>query len=94
MTKHFRTAFATLALVAVAGLAACHSDKTETATTPVEAKASAPINTTCPFTGGKADAKVTSTCAGKTVAFCCAGCKGKFDKMDATQQAAMCAKAK
>lgn len=92
MIKSTRIAFATLALVAAVGLAACSKNEAETTTT-AEAKAT-PVNTVCPFTGGKADAKVTSTCAGKTVAFCCAGCKGKFDKMDATQQAAMCSKAK
>lgn len=99
MNTNFRTALATLALVAAAGLAACSNDKTETATTnaPAEAKATATtaaVNKTCPFTGGAANASVTSTCQGKTVAFCCAGCKGKFDKMDAKQQADLCTRTK
>lgn len=94
MTKNFRTAFAALALVAAAGLTACNDNKAaDTSTAKVEASASAPINKNCPFSGEACDGKTTSAYQGKTVAFCCAGCKGKFDKMDATHQAAMVAKA-
>jgi hypothetical protein len=94
MNKSIRTAFAALTLVAAAGLAACASDggSTTTETTAVaEAKAS---NTKCPFTGGKVNPAVTSTHDGHTIGFCCAGCKGKFDKMDDAHQHAMMEKAK
>ncbi len=86
MMKTTRIAFATLALLAAAGLTACNNSKMETSDSKMEAKAT---NTTCPFTGGKANPEVTSVCEGKAVAFCCAGCKGKFDKMDHEKQEAM-----
>ena len=89
-----RIAFAALTLVA-AGLAACASDHTAATTTnaPTEAKTTAPVNKTCPFSGKEAKATITSTCDGKTVSFCCPGCKGKFDKMDHAKQEAMVGKA-
>ena len=95
MKNSTRIAFAALVLVA-AGLTACNNSKTEstTATTAkVEAKAT-PVNKICPISGEEAKADVTSTCDGKTVAFCCPGCKGKFDKMDHAKQEAVLAKAK
>jgi len=86
-----RFAFAAL-IVAAAVLGACNNNKeSATDTSKMEARAT---NTTCPFTGAKANAEVTSAHEGKTVAFCCAGCKGKFDKMDDAHQDAMVAKAK
>lgn len=54
--------------------------------------AAAPVNTVCPVSGEKVDGKVTAMSGGKTVAFCCAGCKGKFEKADAAAQAAMLSK--
>lgn len=54
--------------------------------------AAAPVNTVCPVSGEKVDSKVTAMSGGKTVAFCCAGCKGKFEKADAKAQAEMLAK--
>ncbi|MFT3685824.1 MAG: hypothetical protein QM783_13025 [Phycisphaerales bacterium] len=91
--KNVRTALSLVALIAMAGLAACANNDTQTAAadTKMEAKAT---NKTCPYTGGAAKADITSTCDGKTVAFCCAGCKGKFDKADHAKQVEMLAKAK
>lgn len=99
--KNTQILVAALALVAAVGLTGCKNDKAETttATTPsTEAMKSeartGPMNKMCPFSGEEAKADITSTCDGKTVAFCCAGCKGKFDKMDKAHQEAMMAKAK
>lgn len=94
MKNRTRIAFAALTLIA-AGLTACASDNTAatTTSTPTEAKSSAPVNKTCPFSGKEAKATITSTCDDKTVSFCCPGCKGKFDKMDHAKQEAMVSKA-
>jgi organic hydroperoxide reductase OsmC/OhrA len=80
-------------LVLVAGLAACNNtaEKTTAADSKMEAKA---VNTTCPFTGETVDGKTYAVHDGKKVAFCCAGCKAKFEKMDDAKQDAMVAKAK
>jgi hypothetical protein len=52
------------------------------------------INSKCPYSGGPANADVTSDIEGGKLGFCCAGCKGKFDKADAKTKADMVAKAK
>ncbi|TLD71424.1 YHS domain-containing protein [Phragmitibacter flavus] len=39
----------------------------------------APVNTTCPVAGKPAKDSVTTKHEGKDVAFCCNGCKGKFE---------------
>lgn len=36
----------------------------------------------CPMSGRDIDADITSTVAGKKVAFCCTGCKGSVDKAE------------
>ena len=46
---------------------------------PAEAKG-APINKKCPVEGEDIDPAVTTTHTGKTVAFCCKSCIGKFNK--------------
>lgn len=54
----------------------------------------AAFNTTCPFSGEPVKAGVTSTYNGKTVGFCCNGCKEKFEKASAADKDAMLAKVK
>lgn len=39
----------------------------------------APVNTTCPVAGKPAKPNCTTQYEGKTVAFCCGNCKGKFE---------------
>jgi hypothetical protein len=38
------------------------------------------MNTKCPYTGGAANPDLTSEFNGQQVAFCCGGCKNRFDK--------------
>ncbi|MBY0307922.1 MAG: hypothetical protein K2Q09_04190 [Phycisphaerales bacterium] len=83
---------AVVAIVASAGLGACNNNKDATDSMKMEAKGG-PVNTTCPVSGKQAKGDVTTQWDGKTVAFCCGGCKGKFEKMDHTQQASAVAKA-
>jgi hypothetical protein len=49
-------------------------------------------NEMCPFSGKAANQNVSSTYNGKTVHFCCNGCKAKFDAMSDADKAKMCAK--
>lgn len=46
----------------------------------VSAQAKDPANKECPVAGKPAKSSVTTQYEGKTVAFCCNGCKGKFEK--------------
>ncbi len=46
----------------------------------VSASAAEPVNKECPVAGKPAKASVTTKHEGKTVAFCCNNCKGKFEK--------------
>jgi YHS domain-containing protein len=39
-----------------------------------------PINKKCPLSGKDVDKEQTSTYQEQVIAFCCGGCKGKFDK--------------
>lgn len=50
-------------------------EKKEVKTTVAKA-----FNTVCPVSGEEIDEKITSTYEGKTYAFCCKKCKGKFEK--------------
>lgn len=52
------------------------------------------INSKCPYSGGPANADVTSDIDRGKLGFCCAGCKSKFDKADAKTKADLVAKAK
>lgn len=72
---------------AVLSLAACNSAEKTTA-------APGMVNSKCPYSGGAASDKMTSQFEGKTIGFCCAGCKAKFDAADAKVKAEMAAKAK
>ena len=49
--------------------------------------ASGKVNTKCPISGEPVDPKVTSTCCGKTVAFCCQGCIEKWNKLACDEKA-------
>lgn len=51
------------------------------------------LNAKCPFSGNAANAEIVSECKDGKVAFCCNGCKGKFDKMTDQAKAEMAAKA-
>lgn len=57
------------------------------------AKTSA-LNTKCPISGEPVDPAVTTVTGGKTVAFCCGGCIGKWKKMSAEEQSRVLAAAK
>ncbi len=49
--------------------------------TPTFAEEAKPaLNTVCPVSGQKADAKVTTVYQGKEYAFCCKNCLAKFKK--------------
>ena len=78
---------ATLALVGC-------SSTTTTSTPAAPAAAPGMINSKCPYSGGPANAAMTSDVSGGKIGFCCAGCKGKFDKSDAKAQADLVAKVK
>lgn len=52
------------------------------------------MNTKCPYSGGPVNADVCSEFNGQKVGFCCAGCKGKFDKATDAEKAKLAAKAK
>lgn len=80
------------AAVGATCLMGCNNNK-KTAEAPA-AGAMTMANTKCPYSGEPINPKVTSTYNGKQVGFCCAGCKGKFDKATDAQKAEMMAKAK
>lgn len=76
-------------LIGTLALAGCSSaEKSAPA-----AGALAPVNSACPYSGGKVKNDVTSEYKGQTIGFCCAGCKAKFDGGDDTAKAAISAKA-
>ena len=52
------------------------------------------LNTKCPYSMHDVDGKTSSDFNGQKVGFCCANCKGKFDKADAKAQADLVAKVK
>ena len=64
----------------------------------VQAAAAKPVNTRCPIMGGKINAdnvqtSLTRTFNGQTVAFCCGGCPGQWDKLADQDKQATLAKA-
>jgi YHS domain-containing protein len=80
-----------LALVAAVGLlalAGCNNaQKSETGAAArsgseaaITQTAGKPVNTMCPIGGHDANAQLTRTYKGTTVAFCCEGCTDEFDK--------------
>ncbi len=81
-----------LALLASASvLSGCNNDKA--IDTKADSKAMAAVNTKCPYSGEPANADIASEYKGQKVAFCCNGCKGKFDKATDTDKAAKLATA-
>ena len=79
--KFRRYAIAACVAGSFLALGACNSDKKAGAASDGSMAVKAD-NTMCPVGGGPVAAAVTpSTYKGKHVGFCCAGCKGKFDKM-------------
>lgn len=57
-------------------------------------KVSAAVNTNCPISGRTANASVTTKYNGKTVAFCCGGCIGAWEKLANDEKMAKLASAK
>jgi YHS domain-containing protein len=97
--------FSAILSAALLGLGACKStencgDKCGSScgsTCETEGKAAmsvVAVNTTCPYSGNPVKSDVTSTHNGKTIAFCCGGCKSKFDKASAAEKDAILSKAK
>jgi hypothetical protein len=56
--------------------------------------AGTPVNSTCPFTGNPVNPEVTATVGEDTVAFCCNGCLGGFEKWEDERQLKYVAKQK
>lgn len=81
-------AAACLACICVMG---CQNSKTTTASKE-PAGAVLASGEVCPFSHHTANPKFTSTYNGKTVGFCCGGCKAKFDAMSDADKAKLCAK--
>jgi len=76
MKKAMILGFALIASASV--LSGCNNDKSLDA--KADSQAMAAVNTKCPYSGQPANADIASDYKGKKVAFCCNGCKGKFDK--------------
>ncbi len=83
-----RSAIVALFAAALA-LGACHSTQKQG-----DVSAAHAVNSTCPYSDSAVDASVTSTVDGKTIAFCCNGCKAKFDGASVEKKRAILAKAK
>lgn len=69
-------------------LVGCNNQKTadkpsaSTGTTTTTVAAAKPVNSKCPMTGETLEgSNITVNYKGKTVGFCCAGCKGKFSAL-------------
>ncbi len=85
--KFRRYAMTACVVGSLLALGGCNSDKnTESASSgSMAVKAD---NTVCPVGGGPVAAGVTPVAyKGKNVGFCCAGCKGKFEKMSDADKA-------
>jgi hypothetical protein len=84
----------------VMGMTACQSngehaqgeENCTPATGPNEVGKNA-VNTNCPMTGELADQSVVAECQGTKIAFCCTGCKSKFEKMSEADKAKILTKA-
>ena len=72
-------------------LGGCNNDKKAGDDKAVDSKAMA-MNTKCPFSGEPVNADVASEYKGQKVAFCCAGCKSKFDKASDADKATLASK--
>lgn len=89
MKKTLILGFALIASATV--LAGCNNDKS--LDTNANGKAMAAVNTKCPYSGQPANADIASEFKGQKVAFCCNGCKSKFDKGTDADKAAKLATA-
>jgi hypothetical protein len=81
--KMLRSLAVLAAATTVLGLGACQSAHKDTGA------AAGVLNSKCPFSGEPVDTSVTTAYQGGKVAFCCAGCKGKWDKASAEAKADM-----
>ena len=61
---------------------------------PTLAFAGEPVNEICPFTGNPVNPKVTAQVGDDSVAFCCGGCRGGFEKWDEERKVAYVAEQK
>lgn len=84
--KTARFALLALGLSLTLALPACKSNDKAGAQASSEAAAVTPVNTICPIGGHDADATLTSSYKGKTIAFCCDGCKSDFDGGDTARK--------
>lgn len=85
--KLFRSLAILAATTTVLTLGACQSaEKTHAAAPGV-------LNSTCPFSGEAVDNNITTDYQGGKVAFCCNGCKGKWEKANDQAKAEMMKKA-
>lgn len=78
-----RAALLACLLAGVPFLAACHSDKKTDDQHATKASMGA-VNSKCPMRGTECplgDKAVTTAYKGQTVAFCCKGCEGKWEKL-------------
>ncbi|MFO0832190.1 MAG: hypothetical protein U0637_10130 [Phycisphaerales bacterium] len=85
--KMLRSLAIAAAAATVLSLGACHS-------TQKSAAAPGVMNSKCPFSGEAVDGNITCDYQGGKVAFCCAGCKGKWEKASDQARADMMKKAK
>ncbi len=76
---------AALSLIALAG---CHNTQKDTSAS------AGMLNSKCPMTGEPVDTAATTDYQGGKVAFCCNGCKGKWEKKTDQEKAALLNKAK
>ena len=83
--KFRRYAMAACVVGSLLALGGCNSDKS---TQPASSGSMAvkADNTVCPVGGGAVVEGQTVAFGGKNVGFCCAGCKGKFEKMTDAQK--------
>lgn len=72
-------------------LSGCNNNKAHD--TKADSMAMAAVNTKCPYSGEPANADIASEYKGQKVAFCCNGCKSKFDKGTDADKAAKLATA-
>ncbi len=86
--KMLRSLAVVAAATTVLAMGACHSSQKATA-----AAAPGVLNSKCPFSGETVDNNITTDYQGGKVAFCCNGCKGKWDKASDQAKADMLKKA-
>lgn len=89
MKKAFLLGLAVSALV----LGGCNNEKQASDGKAGDSKPVAlAVNTKCPFSGESVNGEVASEYKGQKVAFCCAGCKARFDKASDADKAKLASK--